>query len=397
MRPRPPSRPLRPRHRRRRLSLATFLATFAFIAPALAFETPASQVILIDYTTGAVLLEKDPDTPVPPASMSKLMTAYMVFERLAEGSLSLEDTFAVSEKAWRMGGSKMFVSVNTRVSVANLLRGIIVQSGNDACVVVAEGLAGSEEAFAAEMTDRGREIGLRDSTFKNASGWPEPDHLMSARDIAALSARIIEEFPEYYTMFAEKNFTYNDIRQGNRNPLLYKELGADGLKTGHIEAAGYGLAASAARSGRRLVLVLTGLDSVNGRAREAERLIDWGFREFANYALFEAGETVTEADVWLGRSATVPLVIEDDLVITLERKARRNMTALVRFDGPVPAPIAKGSPLGTLVIETAENEAIEIALSAGEDVPRLGAFGRIGAALNYLLWGAAQRALPVAE
>ena len=397
MRPRPAPRSRRPRHRRRGLSLAAFLAAFAFVTPALAFETPARQVILIDFTTGAVLLEKDADTPVPPASMSKLMTAYMVFERLAEGSLSLEDTFAVSEKAWRMGGSKMFVSVNTRVSVADLLRGIIVQSGNDACVVVAEGLAGSEEAFAAEMTERGREIGLRDSTFKNASGWPEPDHLMSARDIAALSARIIEEFPDYYTMFAERNFTYNDIRQGNRNPLLYKELGADGLKTGHTEAAGYGLAASAARSGRRLVLVLTGLESVIGRAREAERLLDWGFREFANYALFEAGETVAEADVWLGRSATVPLVIEDDLVVTLARKARRNMTALVRFDGPVPAPIAKGSPLGTLVIQTAESEAIEIALSAGEDVPRLGAFGRIGAALNHLLWGAAQRALPVAD
>ena len=386
-----------PRSCRRLLSLAAFFAAFALSAPALAFETTARQVILIDHTTGAVLFETDADTPVPPASMSKLMTVYMVFERLAEGSLGLEDTFPVSEKAWRMGGSKMFVSVNTRVSVADLLRGIIVQSGNDACVVVAEGLAGTEEAFAAEMTERGREIGLRDSTFKNASGWPEPGHLMSARDIAILSARIIEDFPEYYAMFSEKNFTYNDIRQGNRNPLLYKELGADGLKTGHTVAAGYGLAASAVRNGRRLILVLTGLESVNGRAREAERLLDWGFREFANYALFEAGETVTEADVWLGRSATVPLVIEDDLVVTMARKARRDMTAVVRFDGPVPAPIAKGSPLGTLVIRTAENQAIEIALSAGADVPRLGAFGRVGAALNYLLWGAAQRALPLAE
>lgn len=382
---------------RRRLSLAAFLAAFAFLAPALAFETPARQAILVDHATGAVLLEKDTGSPIPPASMSKLMTAFMVFERLAEGSLSLDDTFAVSEKAWRMGGSKMFVSINSRVSVGDLLRGIIVQSGNDACVVVAEGLAGSEEAFAAEMTERGREIGLRESTFKNASGWPEPGHLMSVRDIAALSIRIIDQFPEHYAMFGEKNFTYNDIKQGNRNPLLYKELGADGLKTGHTEAAGYGLAASAVRSGRRLILVLTGLEGVNERAREAERILDWGFREFANYALFEAGEIVTEADVWLGRSATVPLVIDNDLVVTLARKARRNMTALVRFDGPVPAPIAKGSPLGTLLIQTPENQAIEIALSAGEDVPRLSAFGRVGAALNYLLWGAARRALPLPE
>ena len=379
------------------LTLVSLLTTLAVAGPALAFETPARQAILIEQTTGTVLLEKDADSPVPPASMGKLMTVNMVLERLAEGSLALDDTFPVSERAWRMGGSKMFVSVNTRVSVADLLRGIIVQSGNDACVVIAEGLASTEEAFAAEMTIRGREIGLLDSTFKNASGWPEPGHVMSARDIATLSARIIESFPEHYAMFSEKNFTYNDIRQGNRNPLLYKELGADGLKTGHTEAAGYSLAGSAVRNGRRLTLVITGLDAVNARAREAERMLDWGFREFANYALFEAGETVAEADVWLGRAATVPLVIERALVVTMARKARRGMTASVRFDGPIPAPIAKGSPVGTLVIETPENEAIEIALAAGQDVPRLGAFGRLGAALNHLLWGAAQSALPAAE
>ena len=384
-----------PQRARRRL--VALLLALAFAGPALAFETPARQAILIEQTTGAVLFEKDADTAVPPASMSKLMTVFMVLERIAEGSLSLEDTFSVSEKAWRMGGSKMFVSVNTRVSVADLLRGIIVQSGNDACVVIAEGLSGSEESFAAEMTTRGREIGLLDSTFRNASGWPEPGHLMSARDIATLSARIIESFPEHYAMFSEKNFTYNDIRQGNRNPLLYKELGADGLKTGHTEAAGYSLAGSAARDGRRLILVVTGLDAVNARAREAERMLDWGFREFANYALFEAGETVAEADVWLGSTASVPLVIERELVVTMTRKARRGMAVSVRFEGPIPAPIAKGSPVATLLIDTPEDEVIEVALTAGQDVPRLGAIGRLGAALNHLLCGAAQRALPAAE
>jgi len=378
-------------------ALAALAVAWMVAAPALALETPARQAILIDRTTGAVLFEKDAATPAPPASMSKLMTIYMVLERLGDGSLALDDTFAVSEKAWRMGGSKMFVNVNSRVSVRDLLHGIIVQSGNDACIVVAEGLSGSERAFAAEMTARGREIGLLDSTFKNASGWPEAGHEMSARDIATLSARIIETFPKHYAMFSEKNFTYNDIRQGNRNPLLYKELGADGLKTGYTEAAGYSLAGSAVRNGRRLVLVVTGLDSVNARAREAERLLDWGFREFANYALFDAGETVTKADVWLGRAATVPLVIERALVVTLARKARRDMTARVRFDGPVPAPIAKGAPLGTLVIETPGSGAIEVALTAGNAVPRLGPFGRLGAALGHLLWGAAQSALPAAE
>ncbi len=387
----------RRRGHRRRQTLASLLVVSVLAGPVAAFETPARQVILVEQTTGAVLFEKDADTSVPPASMSKLMTVYMVMERLAEGSLALDDTFPVSERAWRMGGSKMFVSVNTRVAVADLLRGIIVQSGNDACVVIAEGLAGTEEAFAAEMTERGREIGLLDSTFKNASGWPEPGHVMSARDIATLSARIINLFPEHYLMFSEKNFTYNDIRQGNRNPLLYKELGADGLKTGHTEAAGYSLAGSAVRNGRRLILVVTGLDSVNARAREAERLLDWGFREFANYALFDAGETVTEADVWLGRAATVPLVIERELVVTMARKARRGMTASVRFDGPVAAPISTGSLLGTLVIEAPDSATIEVALLAGEDVPRLGAFGRLGAALNHLLWGAAQSAFPVSE
>ena len=396
------SRPPEPRRRRLRVgrgwhALVVLLVATAAAGPALAFETPARQAILVEQTTGAVLFEKDSAAAVPPASMSKLMTVYMVLERLADGSLALDDTFPVSEKAWRMGGSKMFVNVNTRVSVADLLRGIIVQSGNDACVVVAEGLAGTEEAFAAEMTERGREIGLLDSTFKNASGWPEEGHTMSARDIAVLSARIIDAFPQHYRLFSEKNFTYNDIRQGNRNPLLYKEIGADGLKTGHTEAAGYSLAGSALRNGRRLVLVITGLDSVNARAREAERLLDWGFREFANYALFDAGETVTEADVWLGRSATVPLVIERELVVTMARKARRAMTASVHFDGPVSAPISKGSPLGTLVIDAPESTAIEIALLAGEDIPRLGAFRRVGAALNHLLWGAAQSALPAPE
>ena len=368
---------------------AAGLAMAALSTPALALETAAEQLILMDGKTGAVLLEKDADSPMPPASMSKLMTLYMVFQRLDDGSLSLEDTLPVSEKAWRKGGSKMFVKVNSRVTVEDLLRGIIIQSGNDASIVVAEGLSGSEEAFAAEMNESGLELGFTNTNFANASGWPAPDHFMSSRDLAKLSRAIINEFPRYYLYFAEKSFTYNGIRQGNRNPLLYKDLGADGLKTGHTEEAGYGLAASSLRNGRRLILVFNGTESVNQRAREAERLLDWGFREFDNYTLFEAGDTADEAEVWLGREASVPLVIKNELTLTMRRKARREMSVKVVYDTPIPAPIQEGEELATLIVTAPETETIVVPLYAGASINQLGLFGRVEAAVGYLLWGAA--------
>jgi D-alanyl-D-alanine carboxypeptidase (penicillin-binding protein 5/6) len=363
----------------------------ALAGPARAFETAATHVYLIDVTTDTVLFEKRAREPMPPASMLKLMTAYITFSRLKDGTLSLDDTLPVSEKAWRMGGSKMFVKVNTRVSIGNLLRGIIVQSGNDACIVIAEGLAGSESAFAEEMTERGRELGLEDSVFMNATGWPDPDQRMTARDVATLSKRLILDFPDYYQIFKEKNFTYNNIRQGNRNPLLYKNVGADGLKTGHTRESGFGLAASTVRNGRRLILVVNGLTSVNKRAREAERLLDWGYRNFNNYPLFAAGDTVEEIDVWLGETPKVPLVVERDLTVTLARKSRREMTVKVVYDGPPPAPIAAGTEVAKLVISAPDSETVEVPLLAGRDVKRLGVVGRLGAALSHLLWGAAGR------
>lgn len=353
-----------------------------------AVETPAQQAILIDVTTGTVLMEKNADEATAPASMSKIMLLYMVFERLADGSLAMDDTFPVSEKAWRMGGSKMFVRVNTRVTISDLLRGIIIHSGNDASIVVAEGLAPSEASFAVEMTERGIELGLTNSFFKNATGWPDEGHVMSARDVAHLSQRMIQDFPQYYPLFQETEFTYNEIRQGNRNPLLYDYPGADGLKTGHTDASGYGLAASAVRNGRRLILVMNGLESVQDRAREAERLLDWGFREFANYTLFRAGEVVEDAPVWLGEQPTVPLVIQQDLTITLSRTARRQLVVKAVYDSPVPAVVLAGTRLATLVIEAPETTPIELPLLAGADVGRLGLLGRLGAALNYLVWGA---------
>lgn len=355
--------------------------------PAAAIETEAEQAIVMDATTGAVLLEKNADLPVPPSSMSKMMTVYLVFERLKEGSLSMDDTFVVSKKAWQRGGSKMFVEVGKQVSVADLLRGVIVQSGNDASIVLAEGLAGDEKTFADLMNRRAAELGLTNSTFKNASGWPEEGHLMSVRDLAILSKRTIEDFPEYYKLYAEKNFTYNGIRQGNRNPLLYRHGGADGLKTGHTEAAGYGLAASAERQDRRLIMAVNGLPSAKSRSREARRLMEWGFREFRNFSLFRDGDAVEKAGVWLGTEAMVPLVVDRDITVTLPRRARRTAEIKVVYTGPIPAPIAEGDAIARLVVTAPDVPAVEIPLKAGKAVERLGFAGRLAAGLQYLLWG----------
>ena len=350
-------------------------------------ETSARQAILLDTTTGAVLFEKNADQPMPPSSMGKIMTVYKVFEHLKDGRLSLDDRFVVSEKAWRKQGSKMFVRVNSRVKVEDLIRGIVVQSGNDASIVVAEGLSGSEGAFAEELNRTARELGMTNSHFVNSSGWPDPEHRTTARDLARLSQATIENFPEYYHYYAEKAFTYSGIRQPNRNPTLYRNIGSDGLKTGHTEEAGYGLAASAVRNGRRLILVVNGLPSKKARAIESERMFDWGFREFNNYALFKSGETVADAEVWMGAADSVPLVIRQDVLLTLSRKARRGMKVSVLYDGPFAAPVAEGTPLATLKIEAAGQDPVEYPLIAGSNVPRLGMFSRLGAALKFVLWG----------
>ncbi len=371
------------------------IAVFAASAPpALAIETLAEQAFLIDTATGEVLFEKNADTPMTPASMSKMMTVYMIFDRLKDGSLSLDDTFPISENAWRKGGAKsggstMFLIPGKRARVEDLIRGIIVQSGNDASIVVAEGLASSEQAFAEEMTQRSKELGLKDSVFKNATGWPDPEHMTTARDLAILARRTIEDFPEYYRYYAEKEFTYNNIRQINRNPLLYKEIAVDGLKTGHTRDSGYGLAASATKGNRRLILVVNGLRTKRDRSREPERLLTWGFREFNNYHLFSAGEEVTKADVWLGENPMVPLVIEKDMLVTLPRKARRGMKVMVNFDNPIPAPIAKGDPVAELVVTAPGREPIRVPLRAGAEVDRLGLLGRLGTALKAIIWGEA--------
>lgn len=380
---------------RRSMFAAAVMTMFAAAAQAApSIETAAKQALVLDFDTGTVLLEKNADELMPPSSMSKLMTVFMAFDAIKTGRIKLDDMLPVSEKAWRMQGSKMFVQVGDRVKVEDLLKGIIIQSGNDACIVIAEGLAGSEEAFAEKETTRAREIGLTHSTFRNASGWPVEGHLMTARDLSTLAKRIITDFPEFYHIFSIHKFTYNGITQGNRNPLLYKDIGADGLKTGHTEIAGYSLTASAKRDGRRLLLVLNGMTSIKQRGEESERLLDWAFREFNNYLLFEAGQTVADAETWLGSSVTVPLVAGNRLIATLPRKNRDNMVVKVVYDGPVAVPIQRGDQIAKLTIDVPGQPTQEMPLLAGADVEKLGFFGKIGAAMKYLLAGGAAKAKP---
>ena len=365
---------------------------FSTIAYSQTIDTGARHVFLYDMTTDTILLDKESDVPMPPASMSKLMTVYMVLERLKSGSLSLDDKFLVSRKAWRKGGSKMFVMVNKRVSVRDLLRGIIVQSGNDACIVIAEGISGSEEAFAETMTQRGKEIGLRESSFKNSHGYPARGHHMSARDIATLSQRIIRDFPEYYKMFSETEFSFSGIKQGNRNPLLYKGFGADGLKTGYTQASGYGLVASVVRNKRRLLLVVNGFKSIRGRSSESARLLDWGFRETKSYELFKKGDKIKgkkieNADVWLGKTKKITLAYGKDLTLTMSRKARQSLKVKISYKNPIAAPIKMGTSIGIVTVTAPSMDPIQIPILAGQEIQQLGFVGRMFNALKFLLFG----------
>lgn len=356
-------------------------------AGAATIDTVAREAILIDMTTGTTLLEKNPDQRMPTASMSKVMTMYMVFDRLKSGRLSLDDTLPVSERAWRIQGSKMFVELGNQIKVDDLIKGVIIQSGNDACVVFAEGLSGTEEAFATAMTEKAKSIGMANSNFMNSSGWPDPQHYSTVRDLSTLAVRLIQDFPEYYHYYAQTEFTYHGIKQGNRNPLLYRNMGVDGIKTGHTEEAGYGLIASGEREGRRLVLVVSGLPNMQARADESARLLEWGWREFDAYPLFKAGETVDAVPVWLGQAETVPLVAAEAVTLTMNSVQRRGMKVTMVAEGPVPAPVAKGTRLGTLRIEAPDMPTREVPLLAGAEVPQLGFFARLAAKAHHMLAG----------
>lgn len=360
--------------------------------PALAFDTSAQYAVLMDASTGTVLWEKDGETPMHPASMSKLMTLSMLFDALKAGTVKLTDEFPISEHAWRAGGaasgsSTMFAQVGSRIPVEILIQGIIVQSGNDACIAVAEALKGSEPEFAAAMTERARELGLTNSTFANSTGWPDPNQMMTARDLALLARHIIYDFPEYYHYFSEKEFTWNGITQHNRNPALFLDPTVDGLKTGHTQASGYGLTVSAKRGDERLILVVNGLPSEKARAEESVRILDWGFRSFKKYKLFAAGAPVDNAPVWQGTYAQVPLVSTADVTLIMTPDQRKGMKVTVTYTTPVKAPVAAGQRVGTLRIEAPDMPVREIPLVAGANVERLGIFGRALSALGHMIFG----------
>ncbi|MDE0047079.1 MAG: D-alanyl-D-alanine carboxypeptidase [bacterium] len=367
--------------------LICLVAVVGLSSPLAAFEISAREAILVDETTGTILYQKNADAPTEPSSMTKLMTVYLLFEKLASGTLTLEDTLPVSEKAWRKGGSKMFVEVGDSVMVEDLLRGIVVQSGNDASIVVAEGLSGSEGEFGELMTERARELGMNGTTFRNSSGWPEEGHVTTVTDLALLASRTIRDFPQYYHYYAETEFTYNSIHQTNRNPLLYSGVGADGLKTGYTRAAGYGLTASATRGDRRLILAVNGFESATARARESQAIIEWGFREYDAYHLLGTGDEVGTARVWLGESDTVPLVLADDLVVTLPRATRDSLAVRIVYEGPVPAPIEEGQEIARLVIEAPGVSTVEQPLLAGRDVGKPSLLLRMATVLGYLIFG----------
>ena len=348
--------------------------------------TPAEYALIMDYRTGEILYEKNARTPTAPASMSKLMTVAIVFERLKNGSLKLTDEFDVSEKAWReREGSSMWVRVGDSIPVLDILRGIIVQSGNDACIVVAENISGSEEAFVQLMNQKAHEWGLNDSTFANPHGMPDPNHKMSMRDLGILTSRIISEYGQYYALFAEREFTWEKIRQSNRNPILDMVEGADGLKTGHTEESGYGLVGSAVMNGERRIVVVNGLSSERERATESARLLRLAFNDFNTRMFFEPGDIVGEAEVFKGKDATVPLIAREPVKLILHRSLLDEAKATIIYSGPVSAPIKEGQQIGTLRVEAPSGPAREYALYAGRAVPETGIWGKIGLAAGKLL------------
>ncbi len=356
------------------------------------FDTKAPHAILMDYDSGTVLFEKAADEPIHPASMAKLGTAEYVFHELKEGRLTLRDELVVSERAWRQGGapsggSAMFAEIHSRVPVRALLRGLIVQSGNDAAIALAEGIAGSEAAFADRLTRRGAELGLKSSRWQNAHGLHDPAQVTTTRDLAILARHIIQTYPEYYPIFAEPDFTWNNIAQRNRNPLLSDGIGVDGLKTGYIRESGYGIVVSAKRNDQRLILVLGGLDSEGERVTQATRLLDWGFRNFLQVTAFEADEIVAEASVYGGEVGGVPLKADGAIRILIPRDAGDALRARVIYQGPVMAPVAQGQPVGAFMVWNGDRLIQEVPLYTAAAVGSGPLHSRALDALGELLFG----------
>lgn len=382
----------------RHVVIAVAVAVIALGAAPLAaqdrFTITAPYAFLMDADSGAVLFEKRADELMAPASMSKLMTLVMVFEAVEQGTLSLDDPFLITEEAWRRGGAKsggstMYAEVDSRVALRDLVKGIIVVSANDGCIAVAQGIAGSENAFAARMTTRARELGLSRSTFANATGLPDPEHLMTVRELAMLARYIIKDFPEFYELFAMREFTWNDITQQNRNPLLGLMPGADGLKTGYTKEAGYGLVASVERNERRLIVVVGGLESANAREEEAIKLIDWGYRHYRTYSMFEPGETVDRARVLGGDRSWVALITKAPVEVMLAAEERQYMVAEVSYAGPLRAPVEADQQVGNLRLTVRDKLMAEVPLYTDAAVGKSdGLLRRAIDMLSYMIFGA---------
>ncbi|EYD71105.1 D-alanyl-D-alanine carboxypeptidase family protein [Limimaricola hongkongensis] len=382
------------------IAAATLLA-LAPLARAQSFDTPARAAYVLDHTTGTELLAKNANEPLPPASMSKLMTLYMAFEAVASGRLSIDQRLPVSEHAASYGGSSMFLDTTDRVRVEDLLRGVIVLSGNDASAVLAEALSpdGTEAGFARLMTERAREMGMENSTFANSNGWPDPRQRMSMRDLGILASALIQDFPTFYPIFAEQEFAFDGrvpSNSQNRNPILGLGIGADGLKTGHTSEAGYGLVGSAKQGDRRVIFVITGLDSTEARRVEAERIVNWSFRQFAQRDIGEAGTRISEAEVWMGEQGRVGLALAEDVSVLLPVMSSEDLSAEVVYQGPIEAPIEAGQELAELVIareglpETRVPLVAETAVARGGFMPRL----KVAATVLFDRFGPEGVALP---
>ncbi|ASP22788.1 D-alanyl-D-alanine carboxypeptidase DacC [Antarctobacter heliothermus] len=369
--------------------LAATALVFAATA-SMAFDTRARAAFVLDQTTGTVLLTKEADQALPPASMSKLMTLYIAFEALRDGRLQRDERLPVSAHAMSFGGSTMFLDTTDRVKVEDLLRGVIVLSGNDACVVLAEALSpdGTEGGFARLMTQRAQQLGMTSSTFKNASGWPAQGHAMSMRDLVLLANLIISDFPEFYPMFSERVFEFDGrapSNVNNRNPLLGLGIGADGLKTGHTQEAGYGLVGSATNGNRRVVFAITGLDSTRARAEEAEAIVNWAFRQFAEQTVVTKDKSVATAEVWMGSADEVHLVAEKDVTLLLPTMTAGGIKAEVVYTGPIEAPVAKGQKLAELIIQPEGLPETRVPLVAADKVDAGGFVDRIMTVSSLLI------------
>ena len=355
----------------------------------------ARTAILMDYNSDEILFENDPDAQIYPASMTKIMTSIIAFDLLKNNKISLDDMFVVSENAWRLsqsGYSSMFIMINDQVSVEDLLKGIIVASGNDACVALAEGIAGSEENFAEMMNEKAEEIGMVSSNFTNSSGINDPDNISTVRDIAIMSKYLIQNYPAYYELFKEKTFTWDrtggdPIKQGNRNPLLYKNVGVDGVKTGYLAVEKYSLASSMKKKDRRLIAVASGFPTKNLRSSESLKLLNWGFRNTNTFEISKQDISKFELDTWLGKKNKIQAVTKEDYYLTINKKDIRNLKVILNYEGPIVAPVQKGDKIAELIVFNKDEKIKTLPLFAHEDLKKVNFFKSLITSINYLIWG----------